>query len=1080
MHKVSAQQVYNVMKGREDLLLTQQQLAAVESASVTTPELVVAGAGSGKTELMAVRVLWLVANGYARPEQILGLTFTRKAASELAKRIHDSLKTLKLGQFWPYPKDEEVGQPTVTTYNSYANALFRENALALGYEAESNLITEAAAFQLARELIVKRGADIDSRLLDNEMALKTIVEGVLRLAAEMNDNLVDAEAIQSVNQSIIAELKSLPNGRGKMELIGDTVKMLARLENTNVLAVLAEAYLKEKQAQGYVDYSDQVVLAERATRENAEMVAQERQRFSHILLDEYQDTSYLQTRLLSQLFAGKAVLAVGDPNQSIYGWRGASASNLANFAHDFAVEAPQQFKAFELSTSWRNPAKVLQLANKLAEPLAAKAPYAPQAAHLVPTQLLSRKDAPEGSIEIAFEQDLKAEAKAVARWFKSHMDGFEKKPTAALLMRAKKHMHLFAEALYEVGIEPEIVGLGGLLEMPEIVDLVAALKVIHDPSRGSELVRLLTGARWRIGIKDLDMLYRYASLRNRTDYKTEGSAPEDNISLIDALDLLREPFHQDNCGVSEVALPRLIDAAKLFAHLRTQTGLPLAEFVRLVERELWLDIEVMANPMRRNPMANLNGFANLVSGYAASNHRPYLGALLNWIDTVEDREKVDPPSTAPAEGVVQILTVHSAKGLEWDLVSVSALQNDVFPTYGKDQMGWLKAEVLPYPLRGDALSLPHFGWQGHANQTRFKEAVDAFKVDVQAHKLREETRLIYVAVTRPKERLLLSGSHWKPVVKDISGPSQFILAAAQFLGLQDHIPEPISPEQNPLELEEAISQWPLDPLGPKHAQDVRGAADLVHHYLNQAAAATQLEEIDLLLSERDEQLRQLNEVPLSVRINASGFKNYVTAPAKTAAGMLRPIPEEPFKATRAGTIFHNLMEQRYADVVRLASEAPDIDLQEAGEQVWAQQMAQVDLAEHAETVAQFQATFEKTKWASMLPEAIEIEIQLAIGANIFICKLDAVFPNGTAADGTPLFEVVDWKTGVAPKDDDEIAERSLQLALYRLAFSELMGLPIENVSACLYYVTDDRTVTPKHMLNRDEILELWSKVAEAN
>lgn len=1079
MAKVSAQQVYNVMKGRTDLLLTEQQRNAVELASVTTPELVVAGAGSGKTELMAVRVLWLVANGYARPEQILGLTFTRKAASELAKRIHDSLKTLKQGDLWPFPAEEEVGQATVTTYNSYANALFRENALALGYEAESNLITEAAAFQLARELIVNNGGDIDPRLLDNESSLKSLVEGTLKLAAEMNDNLVGAQQIREVSAPIIAELRSLPTSRGKSEFTGDTIKLLARLENTDVLATLAEAYLEAKKLQGYVDYSDQVVLAERATRENAEMVLQERERFSQILLDEYQDTSYLQTRLLSQLFAKKAVLAVGDPNQSIYGWRGASASNLANFAHDFEVENPESFKPFELSTSWRNPSLVLDLANRLAEPLVTAPAYAPSAPHLVPTQLRSRDGAQKGGVEIVFEQDIRAEAKAVAKWFKRHFDATEAAPTAALLMRAKKHMPVFAEALYEEGIEPEIVGLGGLLEMPEIIDLVAALKVIHDPSRGSELLRLLTGARWRIGIKDVDMLYRYASMQNRFDKKVEGSAPEDNLSLIDALDLLREPFHQENCGVSEVALPRLVDAAELFAHLRRQTGLPLPEFIRLVERELWLDIEVCANPLRRNPMANLNGFANLVSGYAASNHRPYLGALLNWIDTVEERERVDPPTSASAPGVVQILTVHSAKGLEWDLVSVSGLQADGFPSYGKDQMGWLKAEVLPYSLRGDAVSLPVVKWKGHPNQTRFHEAIEEFKREVKEHKLREETRLIYVAVTRPKQNLLLSGAHWKPAVVKANGPSEFIVEAARFLGLEDRIVPIVSPDVNPLEVEETTNQWPLDPLGPKHAKDVRGAADLVHHYLNQHAAAGQPDEIDLLLGERDEMLRQLDEVPLTVRINASGFKNYVTAPAKTAAGILRPVPEQPFKATRAGTIFHNLMEQRYADVVRVASEAPDIDLQEVGEQVWAQQLTQVNLADHAATVAEFQATFEKTKWASMLPEAIEIEIQLAIGANIFICKLDAVFPNGTAPDGSPLYEVVDWKTGVAPKDKQEVAERSLQLALYRLAFAELRGLPIENISACLYYVTDDQTVTPDHLLGREEILELWAAVAEA-
>ncbi|MSZ21210.1 MAG: AAA family ATPase, partial [Actinobacteria bacterium] len=156
--KFSANQVYAVIKPYQ---LTAEQEAAVQSAPVDSPSLVVAGAGSGKTELMSVRVLWLVANGFARPEQILGLTFTRKAAAELSKRIYESLLKLRDSELWPQDLEYDFAPPNISTYNAYANGLFRDFALAIGYEPEAALLTEAAAFQLAREVVVRHGSDID-------------------------------------------------------------------------------------------------------------------------------------------------------------------------------------------------------------------------------------------------------------------------------------------------------------------------------------------------------------------------------------------------------------------------------------------------------------------------------------------------------------------------------------------------------------------------------------------------------------------------------------------------------------------------------------------------------------------------------------------------------------------------------------------------------------------------------------------------------------------------------------------------------------------------------------------------------
>ena len=1087
---ISAQDVYSLLhKGFE---LTSEQRAAVEEAPKDSPALVVAGAGSGKTELMSVRVLWLVANGYALPEQVLGLTFTRKAASELSNRIYQSLLKMRDSELWPkqtVPYD--FTQPTILTYNAYANSLFRENALGLGLEAESSLLTEAAAFQLAREVVVKYGEAVDSRLADVDLKLNSIVEAVLALAAAMNDNLTDSGAISQISESVVERLTGLPKKPGGTDFAKNKYydELLEPFANTDVLAKLADKYRQEKQRLGYVDYSDQVALAARAVRENPEVARVQRERFTQVLLDEYQDTSFLQTQLLSGLFAGTSVLAVGDPNQSIYGWRGASSSNLATFARDFA--APQGGKAsFELSRSWRNPVRLLQLANHLSSDLAQPASYLSNSdTHLVPLTLDSRTDAIPGRINLRVEQTVNDEAACVAQWFKAEFDRVAtlqkagediETPRGAVLTRTRKHMQLFRETLEAAGITVQVVGLGGLLELSEIVDLTSALKVIHDPNSGSELIRLLAGARWRIGPKDLDRLFRFAKRQNRFHKREESFSPEDSISMVDALDLLLEDNHAEQCNFSEVGLARLRNAAELFANLRKQTGLPLVEFVRLVERELWLDVEVMANPAKKNPMAHLNAFANIVANYASSTHRPHLGAFLKWLDYAEKRERHEVATSVPERGVVQLLTVHAAKGLEWELVAISNLTEGDFPSTGRGTSGWLANGELPYPLRGDSASLPEWDISAVSSQQELKKSVEDFKGLMREHLLREEMRLIYVAVTRPKQKLALTAAYWQEGIKKPKALSQFLVKAAELgedivevynRGEGDNALPPCIDDENPLDKSQQQSQWPLDPLGANHRAVLLKAREQVLPLIKAREADGELDQIELLLRERTERIKSANEVPLPVRINASQFKDYLTDTAGLAARMLRPVPEAPFKATRAGTVFHGLMEQRFSSLTRQLSESSELDLEGASEQIWARQFDETDFAEHEATIDELRANFESSRWANAVAAFAEIEIQLALDDNIFICKLDAVFQ-----DEAGNYEIVDWKTGAVPATAEDIEKRGLQLALYRIALATLMKLPLESVRACFYYVGENKVITPTKLLTVQELRERWSEL----
>ncbi|MFY9304359.1 MAG: ATP-dependent DNA helicase [Rhodoluna sp.] len=1035
--KYSASEIFKVIK---DFELAPEKIHAIENAPLDSPSLVVAGAGSGKTELLAVRVLWLVANGFARPEQILGLTFTKKAATELSKRIFEALIRLRESSYWPEDLEFEFVTPTISTYNAFSNQIFRDNSLALGYESESTLLSEASAFQLAREVCVRYGSSVSGSLSDLELNLDNLVQKVLELSQAMSDNGASAESIRELVEQTANQIGSLPKKAGqevdsRFGYIGD---MVEALKPTPLIAELAELFQNEKKKRSVVDYSDQVALAFRAVTEIDQAAGQIRENFTQVLLDEYQDTSVLQTKLLSTLFSNASVFGVGDPNQSIYGWRGASSSNLDQFALDFGSA-----KHFSLQTSWRNPTSVLVLANKISEPLGTLASYERRqefSERVLPVKLVAKQDAISGTTDFVFEQDIEREAEKVASWLKPAAASGR---SCAVLMRKRSSMALFVEKLQQQGIEVEVVGLGGLLELPEIVDLVSALKVVQRADAGSELIRLLTGARWRIGIKDIDRLFVIA--KKLSGPKQEGVFREE-ITIVEALDAVLNEKLELLKQFSDASLARLREAARLFQNLRSATALPLTDFVRVCCEELWLDIELRANPKLQNPMAQLQSFYEIVAGFGTGSAASLLGQFLNWLDYAAKKERFEIPKVTPGAGVVQVLTVHAAKGLEWDYVAIPNLVEDDFPSKPRSTSGWLSGAELPFPLRGDANSLPVFSLEGCQAQADAKAAAEKFKSDNKEHQLREEFRLIYVAITRAKQALLCSGSYWKPANSGARKPSRFFteLADGQF-----DFPEKES-DENPLDLTPRAQAWPLEPIGDSHrslvdqaAASVEEAADKFLKISEADFAGSRLhEEIDILLREQDDRIRALSEIALPVRIPASRFKDFVADTTAQAANYLRPVPSEPYRATKTGTAFHTWVEDFL--ISEVDNQTGDIE----------------DLAE----------VFKNSRFRDLPREDVEVEINLTRGLNTFVCKLDAVFKVGDR------FEIVDWKTGAAPKTKAEQESMALQLALYRFAYSELRSIPIEAIDVSFYFVADDLELIPDTVLSPKELIELWDRL----
>jgi DNA helicase-2/ATP-dependent DNA helicase PcrA len=878
-------------------------------------------------------------------------------------------------------------------------------------------------------------------------------------------------------------LPELPVGNSRVKEVYESVrKAVAAVGSLPPLLELAQAFDAEKRRRGFVEYSDQVALALAIVERLPAVVADYRDRFRVVLLDEYQDTSVVQTRLLSTLFGGQAVMAVGDPHQSIYGWRGASAANLGRFSQDFTGERDGAAE-YALSTSWRNPTRVLDAANALVAPLSATSP--------VQVELLqARPGADAGELDVAFEQTVADEAEAVAAWLGqrlSRRDGSGRPPSAALLCRSLKKVDVFTAALARHDIPYHVLGLGGLLEQPVVADLVSALRVMHDPTAGSELIRLLTGARWRIGAKDIAALRSIASWLAARDHRFQELDPavrdrlrrsvagEESASLVDALDFVTEApdGHGRLADLSPAGLERMRDAGRLLDRLRSRVGLDLLDLVTLVQQELLLDIEVAANESAQLGQASLDAFAEQVASFLQSDDHATLGSFLSWLAEAEQRDNLAPRSEDAEPGTVQVLTIHGAKGLEWDVVAVPRLVDGELPGPPQSSAGWLSFGQLPNEFRGDSAELPVLSWRNAECQKDVDEAIGAFKAENVARHLDEQRRLIYVAVTRARDSLLLSGSYWSTQTKP-RGPGAYLLEL-QAAGLlpEDAFPECDEPDENPLALTSQRLTWPLDPLGARrHRVEAAAAAVRAARERGAGDGGVYARDLDLLLAERARRAADAGLVELPARIPASRFKDYVSDPAGVAASLRRPMPERPYRQTRLGTLFHRWVEERFGTVAGAADalDAHGAELDDPAGEVL-----------EAERLAELQETFANSEWAGRRPEQVELEIHVTLAEQVVVCKLDAVYRvDGDEGDGAYDYQIVDWKTGKAPRDADDLERKQLQLALYRLAFARYSGVDPERIDAVFYFVADDRVVRPERLYSEEELRSLWSSATGFN
>jgi len=1066
---------------------SEEQLAAITAP--LEPGVVMAGAGSGKTTVMAARVVWLVGTGTVRADQVLGLTFTRKAAGELSARISAALERSGV-------VDEatlhDMQAQLVMTYDAFAGHLVAEYAPRIGEDPIERLLAEPMRYRLAGQVVSAAEGGWE-HLTDISPA--TLVDHLITLDNEMSSHLVDPDRLEAFTGSLITGLREAPLHRGRP--YRDVTHAIDVARTRLELLGLVRAYRMRKKQLAVGDFGDQMARATTISLRVPQASDALRQRFRAVLLDEYQDTSAAQTMMLSGLFSGPdtehglghPVMAVGDPRQGIYGWRGAAANTIAEFPRTFRRSDNSPAEVYSLTVNRRSGPVILRCANEVA----ARLDEDPAMPVTDPTgQRLRAPDGTEpGRVTVGRFTDVDEEMAWLAADVAAH-GGPGRWADMAILCRTNTSTGRIYEELVEADVPVEIVGIGGLVSLSPVREIVATLRLLDDETNNPALVELLTSRRWRIGASDLTRLAEAARSTAAEQESPAGAAPgrdpagDDGDGAMAAFveGLVRPPVCLLDAldgqipGISEQGGHRLRRFATEFARLRRGMDAPLADLVRRICLLAGVDAELEGDPafFRQGRRDQVRRFLDVVTEFTDVDPGAGLSAFLAHLDVQIDHENGIEQAVVSAGDSVKLLTVHRAKGLEWDRVYLPWLVDGVFPDHRADN--WVSsARLLPGPLRGDAGSRP-------ALSEASRDGIRAHAEELKSAAGFAEDRLAYVAITRARHDLVATSHVWEPGRSRPRGISPYYAVLAE--SAQDVVAEPQTVTgENPLGDGHLRISWPstgdeqaqrrLEALAAfvlgraRSEQDEESGEFTSDEPLDlddQATVDRWARESELLLAQAARRADGDGQVPVPGSLSATALIQSQQDRAEFMATLARPMPRRASVGAGVGTSFHEWVEARF----RRAG-SPLIDdrmLQPGGVD---------DLADdgrfgaHAAAGAEpararldrLKERFEAGPYAERTPCAIEEAFVLMVDGQQIRGRIDAVFTLDDDPDHD--FRVVDWKTYDGPGD-------ALQLALYRLAWSEIVGVPPERVDAVFHHVMSGTDERPARLVGREGLRQM--------
>jgi len=607
------------------------------------PLLIIAGAGTGKTTVLTRRIAHLIATKRARPEEILALTFTEKAAAEMSERIDQLIP-------WGYAETQ------VSTFHAFGDRVLRESALELGLDPQFRVLSQPEQLIFLRERLFKLPLE----------RFRPLGDPIRHLAALTT--LVSRAKDEDVSPQQYREWAEARRAAATTDEERDDARSHVEL------AAFYEAHQRLLAEAGLVDFGDQIHRTLALLREREAVLARLMARYRYVLVDEFQDTNHAQLEMLELLLGESGNLTVvGDDDQAIYRWRGAAAANLLAFRrrHPGAREVV-------LTENYRSTQAILDTAARL---VGYNNPHRLEAIAGIDKRLRSTRDTGTPVRHVAFDT-VSAEADAVALMIEERLQRGLRPRDVAILVRSNADADPFLRALNVRGLPHRFSGSRGLYAREEIRLLVSFLKVLANPDDSVALYYLAASELYQVNAGDLLRLNHYARRKTRP-----------------LLEVLRElPKNEELASVSgaarEAAARLIVDLERAASEVaRRRTGEVLYGFLQWSGLLGRLAKESSAEAEAK--VKNIARFFDAVKAYGDVAEHDRVPAFVAHLELL--REAGDDPAVAEAEmdeDAVHVLTVHKAKGLEFPVVFLVGCAESKFPLQRRgDALGLPEALV---------------------------------------------------------------------------------------------------------------------------------------------------------------------------------------------------------------------------------------------------------------------------------------------------------------------------------------------------------------------------------------------------
>jgi ATP-dependent DNA helicase UvrD/PcrA len=617
--------------------LNPEQLRAVTHGD--GPLLVVAGAGTGKTQVITRRIAWLIATRRARPSEILALTFTEKAAAEMQLRVD---------QLVPYGYTDS----TIGTFHAFGDRLIRDHSLELGLPTDVRVLSRAETVIFLREHLFAFELERYRPLGDPTRFLAALAS----LFSRCKDEDVSPEAYAAHAERLRVEAEAAPEDE-------------ALAEEASRQAELARAYARYQEllaANGCVDFGDQVAIALRLVRTSPSVRAEVQRRFRYVLVDEFQDTNRAQSELVEIVAAGhRNLTVVGDDDQSIYRFRGAAISNILGFR-----DRHRDARTIVLRRNYRSRPEILETAHRL---IRFNDPDRLEVQAAISKILVAERSAPSSAPQVRLETHPSGhdEADRIAAEIRARIEAGARPRDVAVLVRANSQAEPILRSLDAAGVPWRFSGMSGLYGRPEVRRLLAFLRAIADLGSSVDVYGIATTEPYHLGGEDLTAIVTSARRRNRTLWE-----------VLEELE--RQP------GILRIGAPTRVAVARLVGDLRELSALaherPAGEVLYAFLRRtgtlsrLAGEASIGAEEQLRN-VARLFEIVRSQSALLADDRATFVARHLQTLI-----EAGDDPATAdldPDADAVAVLTVHKAKGLEFPIVYLPGLVAGRFPLAGR-------------------------------------------------------------------------------------------------------------------------------------------------------------------------------------------------------------------------------------------------------------------------------------------------------------------------------------------------------------------------------------------------------------